>query len=184
MTHHQNFFVKNISNIFDCNVLLNQIKDMQGSRRSYDAQYFNVSCKDLSIIFDLWKRSNYFSEDIEWYNYYSGKDFDSIFSDIFSNEFNASPLKVWVSKIMPGKCFPRHWDVDEIEYNINDDQFLRYQLFLSEYKFGHVFILENNIITNQQSGDVWKWRNHRIWHGGVNLGFEPKYIFNYLGIKK
>lgn len=178
------FYVGNISDKIDCDTLLSTVKDFEGDKRTFDLNFFNLDDPKFGQIGDLWKRAKYENTSIEWFNYYSGKDFPEDYAIQFGNIFNADPVKVWISRIMPGKCFPRHWDADYEEINYEGKQLVRYQLFLRDYQFGHIFILEDTPIIDQKQGDVWQWRNHLVWHGGANIGFENKYIFNFLGEKR
>jgi hypothetical protein len=171
----------NISDKFDCDELLSIVKDQPGDCRTFDPSFFDLNDKKFGSIGDLWNRAKYENSSIEWFNYYSEKDFPEQFSKDFGDLFNADPIKVWISRINPGKCFPRHWDADYKEDQYTGKELVRYQMFLKDYEFGHIFILEDIPILDQKKGNVWKWRNHLVWHGGANIGFEPKFIFNFLG---
>lgn len=177
-------YITNASNKIDCNQLLKDISYLPGDRRIIDPNFFNMNDSKFENIGDLWNRAGYDTNSIEWFNYYSGVDFITDYSIKFGNLFNADPIKVWISKILPGKCFPRHWDADYKEDQYHGKQLVRYQMFLKDYEFGHVFILEDTPIVGYKMGDVWNWRNHLVWHGGANIGFTPKYIFNFLGSTK
>lgn len=176
-----NEFVRNISDVFPCDDLYNAIKDVEGDLRTFDPKYFNLELKKFAEISNNWKNAGYDDFSIQWYNFYSGKHFDSAFTDQFSQLMGAKPIKVWISKIMPGHCFPYHNDADEDESIYEGKNLVRYSLYIQDYKFGQIFILEDTPILGHKKGDVWRWRNHTVWHGGGNLGFDPKFIFNYLG---
>lgn len=177
-------YINNVSDKINCNLLLDTVNQSLGDRRTIDQALFDLTNPKFNSIMDLWKRAGYQSNSIEWFNYYSGTHFPEQYAIDFGNLFNSNPIKVWISKIYPGRCFPRHWDADYNEDQYTGKQLVRYQMFLEDYKFGHVFILENTPIVAHNQGDVWKWRNHLVWHGGANIGFKPKYIFNYLGSEK
>jgi hypothetical protein len=177
-------YIDNISDRLDCNLLLETISSTSGDRRTFDPNFFDIADPKFGTIGDLWNRAGYDVNSIEWFNYYSGKDFPEQYSLDFGNLFNADPIKVWISKIRPGRCFPRHWDADYKEDQYKGKQLVRYQMFLKDYEFGHIFILEDTPILAHKQGDVWRWRNHLVWHGGANIGFKPKYIFNFLGAQR
>lgn len=174
-------YITSVADRIDCDQLLDTVYHLDGHRRTFDKSFFDISDSKFGNIGNLWERANYNTNSIEWFNYYSGSDFPEQYSIDFGNLFNADPVKVWISKINPGKCFPIHWDADYNEEQYSGKTLVRYQMFLKDYEFGHIFILEDVPILGYGKGDVWKWRNHTVWHGGVNIGFKPKYIFNFLG---
>jgi hypothetical protein len=49
---------------------------------------------------------------------------------------------------------------------------------MSKPQFGHIFIVENNCLYNQEQGATYKWSGRKLWHAGTNCGLVPKYIFN------
>lgn len=174
-------YIGNIADKIDCDSLLAIVSNAEGDKREFDPKFFDLSDSRFKQITDLWERSGYTKGSIEWFNYYSGKDFPEEYTNQFSDIVNADPIKVWISRIRPGRCFPRHWDADYKEDEYKGKDLVRYQLFLRDYVFGQVFILEDTPIIGQKKGDLWRWRNHLVWHGGSNIGFENKFIFNFLG---
>ena len=177
-------YMGNFADKFDCDILLSIAKNNEGDKRTFDPEFFDINDPKFGQIGDLWNRAGYENDSIEWFNYYSGKDFSENYANQFGDLFNADPIKVWISRIRPGRCFPRHWDADYKEDQYQGKDLVRYQMFLKDYEFGHIFILEDTPILAQKKGDVWKWRNHLVWHGGANIGFENKFIFNFLGASR
>jgi len=176
------FYQKNIANLIDTKGLLRTIKSAEGDRRSYDPEFFNLAVEGFKEVSDNWANAKYDPSSIEWFNYYSGVHFSNGFTKEFASMFNAEPIKVWVSEIRPGKCFPYHWDVDTDTSKYVEGKMVRYHMHLDDYKFGHFFVLENEYLSGYKAGDVYRWSDYRVWHGGGNIGETPKYIFNFLGI--
>lgn len=173
----------NVSDIVDTKTLLETVKQATGDHRTFDESFFDLDYAGFKEVSDNWTKAGYDESSIEWFNYYSGVHFDESYTSKFAEAVNATPVKVWVSEIKPGKCFPYHWDVDKDTSRYVEGKMVRYHMYLDEYKFGHFFILENDYLSGHAAGDTFKWRDYRVWHAGGNIGAEPKYIFNFLGIQ-
>jgi hypothetical protein len=173
--------MKNIATEIDLSTLSKEISQSSGDRRTWDPKFFNLDQTQFKEISDKWESAGYKSSSIEWYNYYSGIDFDEKFTLDFADIVNAIPVKVWVSEIRPGKCFPIHWDVDDDTSQYQEGKMVRYSLYFEDYSFGHFFILENEYIFNYKAGDLYKWTDYRSWHAGGNIGTKSKFTFNFLG---
>jgi hypothetical protein len=48
-------------------------------------------------------------------------------------------------------------------------------MFLEDWKPGHVFIWEDQYISNYKAGDLYKWYDPMMYHGVVNIGHETRY---------
>lgn len=175
-------YIGNYKDHFDLDSLANTVKSTAGDRRVFDGSYFDMSTAGFSDVMDNWAKANYSLKSIEWFNYYSGVHFPQEISDRFGSLVNATPVKVWISNIRPGKCFPYHWDVDINTEKYVDGKMVRYQMFIEDYQLGHFFVMDDMTLTGYKQGDVYMWNDYREWHAGGNIGFTPKYIFNFLGI--
>jgi hypothetical protein len=80
----------------------------------------------------------------------------------------------WISKIRPGRCFPMH--VDTIKTSMINPQ--RYWVAMEDYKWGHIFIVGNEILRDYKKGDVFLFDN--IEHGAANVGLEIKFSLQIL----
>jgi hypothetical protein len=104
---------------------------------------------------------------IEWEMFYQEHLTDNF--DSHNLEFCLNKKhKWWIAKIMPGKCFPMHRD----SFDLSDGKISRYWMALDDHKFGHVFILEDQILQDYKKGDVFKFSDEL--HGAANVGTEPK----------
>jgi hypothetical protein len=130
----------------------------------------------------LYVNSNYIMSSAEWINYYPGVDYDKLVDEEFG-KFIGKPkyARAWISRINPGKTAPWHWDLDDQEEEfLKNGNLIRYTSRINPPGVGQVTIIGNNALYNGPAGDVYKWPDHRIWHGSVNAGLTPKYQYNYL----
>jgi hypothetical protein len=179
-------FYKNMSDIIDCDSILQQVRSSQGDFRTMEETLFKSENKEAMDLFQSWIDAGYDKDSVQWWNYYCGKHFDKSLINGLCKHFKVIPKKVWVSKIEPGQCFPLHWDIDEDVNRYYEDKkdptFLRLQIHLDDYKFGHVFIIEDTPTIDHKKGDCYIWRDYKAWHGGANIGFEDKFQLNFLGV--
>lgn len=145
------------------------IKDLTGS-------YYDL--------IDIWKAAGYRIEDIEWYDYYPGQHFDISVRDKFAELVQAKPLRVFISEIHPGKYVPYHWDIEDCEKEWRElGELVRYVCFIQDQKPGHIFTLDEHCFYNEAKHNVYRWNTRKDWHAGANCGFEPYYLFHFLGYK-
>jgi hypothetical protein len=45
-----------------------------------------------------------------------------------------------------------------------------------DYKPGHIFMYENQVITNYKAGDVWEYTDSGALHGAANIGHTPRIV--------
>jgi hypothetical protein len=180
-------YLGNIQHIFDCDLLIEQIKDRQGEihRSNIDLPPDNLNYEKHLELKNLATAAGYDNNGaMEFHHYKPGVDFDDAFVDIFSNFVQAKPLVTFVSRINPGKCVPWHWDIDQFEEeNTKKGELVRCHLHLSKPYPGHVFLLEDHAFYNVDQGSVYQWHNGKSWHAGMNCGFVPKYLFSFRGYK-
>jgi hypothetical protein len=134
-------------------------------------------------VIKIWQDAKYNLSLIEWYDYYPGKHFDIEVQNKFSDLVNADPRRVFVSELWPGRCVPKHWDVEDQEKEwLAEGELKRWVVFIDKPQFGHVFLFDNQdafyYIPQHQ---VWEWDHYRNWHAGTNCGSEPYYLFHFLG---
>jgi hypothetical protein len=93
-----------------------------------------------------------------------------------------SYINAWVSRVKPGDVAPWHWDItDDEDTLMYDKKIRRFHCHISPPKPGHVLIVEDTCLYNQQQGAVWEWPSRTSWHAGCNAGLEPKYLLNIWG---
>jgi hypothetical protein len=88
----------------------------------------------------------------------------------------------WISMVKPGDVAPWHWDITDDEKTLNETkEFDRYHCHMSPPSDGHVLIVDQHCLYNQEQGNVYKWPSRKSWHAGANCGLVPKYTFNVWG---
>jgi len=150
-----------------------------------EAEAENELLSSYRGIIDTWQAANYTLSDIEWYDYYPGEHFPIEVQEAFGKLVNASPLRVFVSQVDPGRNVPYHWDVEdnEQEWLSQYGNLVRYVCFIDKPQFGHVLILEDECFYNVAQHEVYEWNNYRSFHAGTNCGSTPYYLFHFLGYK-
>jgi hypothetical protein len=126
---------------------------------------------------DEWLNAGYSIDpgsSIEWEMFYQ-HDFDEIL------DFSKSPLfkdkKIsawWIPKIRPGKCFPAHRDSFEKSHK----NITRWWIALNDHEWGHVFMIEDQLIKNYKKGDIFEFNDHI--HGAMNVGTTVKMTLQVL----
>jgi hypothetical protein len=172
-------FVGNTKDLIDWNMLIESVKDKEGCilpKLIWPNPHFDEMKK-------LYLDSNYILESAEWINYYPGIDYDEKINDLFGSFVGCQKCaRAWISRINPGKTAPWHWDLDDEESKyLKEGKLLRFVCKMNKDNIGQVTIIGNQVLYNVFPGDVYRWPDHRMWHGSVNCGLTPKYQFNYLG---
>lgn len=125
--------------------------------------------------------SNYPRESIEWLNLYPGKDFSEVYVQQFAKQHNLTLCRSWISIVHPGKTAPWHWDWDSNLYEYEQlGELVRYSVSLGD-SIGHVLMIEKESYSHLPIGSEILWPTYKAWHGAANFGFEPHYLFHFLG---
>lgn len=134
-------------------------------------------------IHDLWNQAKYNQNSMQWINYYPGQDFDSSLVDDVQFYLRLTGVhRAWISRVDPGNYAPWHWDVDDNEEEyLKKGEIKRYSITLCQPTMGHIFIIGEDYLYNSPEGSIFKWKNHREWHTGINAGLTPKFTFHILG---
>jgi hypothetical protein len=107
-----------------------------------------------------------------------------VFYDLLDN-FNIKKPVVAVNKLSPGKILPYHKDkfvAYKKRNNVSDEeQIVRYIVFLHDSKAGHQLWIEDNICVGPV-GSFFGWDKDTI-HMAANLGWEDRYILQITGVK-
>jgi hypothetical protein len=119
-----------------------------------------------------------------WDMFFPDKHFDKTIVTKFANFVNADPIDCWISRIHPGNMTPWHWDCNDKEDEYMKLNISRFTCHISKPQPGHAVMIADKCLYFQDQGNTWKWPARTSWHGGVNCGFSPKYLFNFSGIPK
>lgn len=186
-------FIANTNNTIDWNEIVNICTNatngdhntvtsvVDRSEAGSDSELLNR----YRTLINNWVTAGYNLEEIEWYDYYPGVHFDISIQDIIATLVNATPKRVFVSEVYPGKFVPWHWDIEDKEDEwLTEGNLVRYVVFMQAPQLGHMLPLDNQCFYNMPQGDIWQWDDYKNWHAGVNLGTTPHYLFHFLGIAK
>lgn len=83
--------------------------------------------------------------------------------------WTSNKIHWWFTKMMPGQFMPVHTDP-----HAHDQPCNRYWMPLQDYEFGHVFLYNNQMISDYKKGDVYMFDNERDMHGAANIGHTPR----------
>ena len=96
-------------------------------------------------------------------------------NDLFKNYKIKTP---GFHRLRPGMILPLHKDPYTMFrkiYNIDlPDNIVRYIIFLEQSKKGHMLQIEDEVITNYDSGDCFFWKGETE-HAAFNLGTEDRF---------
>lgn len=167
----------------DWNELIKELETRSGVDLCYDSSHWKNS-NDIKYqqIKKTWDDCNFNKQSVKWTNYYPDKDFSQSITDSVAKYLRVNIHRSWISRIDPGFCAPWHWDVDD-----NEERYLklgipkRYSILIGPPTLGHIFLLGNDYIYNVPQGSIFKWKNYKEWHSGVNVGMKPKWMFHLLG---
>lgn len=84
---------------------------------------------------------------------------------------------MWLfNKVMPGDVIPMHVDQDMHE----GVTVTRYWMALQDYEDGHGFIVDGELITDYKKGDLFKFKDPAALHGSFNIGWTPRFTYNWV----
>jgi len=102
----------------------------------------------------------------------------------FLNKFNLKNFAWAFYKLPPGRWVPPHTDHFKNYssfYKVRDkSKIKRIHLFLEDWKPGHLFVLENELVLNWKAGEYHMW-GHEAEHWGGNFGVEDRYTIQLTG---
>ena len=114
-------------------------------------------------------------------NYEPKRDYDVSVTEQMEQVLGLTHVESWISRIAPGSMAPYHWDFDNPQIATLSKTPRRVSVHISEFSFGHVFIVEDRICYNFKLGDMIEFPSIRSWHAGANLGLVPKYMYHFIG---
>ena len=53
--------------------------------------------------------------------------------------------------------------------------FVRYTMFLQDWEPGHIFVWDDQYISNYKAGDMYEWSDPMTVHGPANIGYNTRY---------
>ena len=144
---------------------------------------------DIGTIAKQWKDAGYVlladGGSAGWDMFFPESNFSDEVVKKFSDYVGIHAESARISRIHPGNCAPWHWDANDNEEQYSKmPEMIRFSCNISKPENGHIFIVEDFCLYNQEQGNVWQWPSRKSWHAGSNCGLVPKYLFNIFGTKK
>ena len=178
-------FLGNTSSLIDWDNVILQLENLEPA---YVGPRHSVSDNIIGIqeMIELWDKAGHkLIKDggtSGWDMFFPDKHFDKNLINIFSDFLNADSMSCWISRVNPGNMTPWHWDCNDHEdYFRTLPNMIRVSCHISKPAFGHVSMIEDHCLYFQEQGNTWLWPDRTNWHGGINCGFTPKYLFNFFG---
>lgn len=171
----------NCANQIDWLSIVTDLTPKKGKEILFDQSAY-TAVPGYQELFSKWNSANFNAAAAKWINYYPDTDFSNSVTDKFSEIVGVTHIRSWISRIDPGCCTPWHWDVDD-----NEEEYLklgklrRFICHIGEPDFGHVLLVEKECHYFKANGDIYEWDNYRAWHGGMNCGTTPKFLYSFLG---
>jgi hypothetical protein len=175
-------FIGNSLNAINWNTLIDNLKTQPGRLRGFISDDIIKNGSKKEEIKSMWFDASYDNNKCAgWFNHAIPVDVKQQFAEFV----NVDPIGGWITSVPPGYVVPWHYDIDNDQqeyYKIGIPT--RFTCHISRPAFGHVFILGHHAFTDIPQGNVYEWTDWQEWHGGLNMGIETKYLFNFLGYKK
>lgn len=103
---------------------------------------------------------------VNWWVY----EYKDILVDIYP-PWTKGKIHWWFTKLMPGQFMPMHTDPHTHNHSCK-----RYWIPIYDYHPGHIFVYNNEMITNYRAGDVYEYINSTDSHGAANIGHIPRIV--------
>ena len=183
-------FIGNSNQKMNWTVLVDHLRSIMPRDRGNDQEDdIHIGNPKVEKLIKVWERAGYVKGDSSamWIDFLPDEHFDNEWVIKFADWLGYEAAGSWVSAVPPGYIVPWHPD-----YKMPDKEaewlargtIDHFTCYICEPKFGQVSIIEGDAIYNAALGDVYKWDNWQDWHGGMNMGLETKYMFNFFGWKK
>jgi hypothetical protein len=168
--------VGNTSELIDWPIILNKLRTLNGN----ELPEFNKVNIHYQKMLELFNSSKTNRSNMQWINFYPNVHYDQHIDNKICNFLgHTNWARAWISEVRPGKIVPWHYDFDDNEKQfLSTGKLVRYSIKLTD-QIGHVAIVGNNVLSGE-IGDVFKWNDHRDWHGSLNCSSVSKFQYNFL----
>lgn len=175
-------YIGNSTSAIDWNALLEQLSHVAGRGRGSDQPDDIHHNPKVQALQKQWEEAGYKDDQaVGWLDY----DVPQDIADKFADFLGVTAIGAWITCVPPGYVVPWHYDInDNEEAMLAKGEVLRYTCHISKPKFGQVLVLEDHAFHMEEQGNVYQWDNWQDWHGGMNMGLEPKFLFNFMGYAK
>jgi hypothetical protein len=175
-------FIGNSSEAIDWKTVLVELKKQTGHFRGSDQKDDIHQNPKVAELRNVWIEAGYEgNKSVGWLDYRISEEIVNKFAEWLG----VTPIGGWVTSVPPGYCVPWHPDyTDNEEELLGRGQVLRFHCHIDEPKWGQIFIVESKVHHMEPQGNTYEWRDWQDWHGGMNMGLEPKFLFNFMGYVK
>jgi hypothetical protein len=175
-------FIGNSCEAIDWASIVAELKTQQGRFRGSDQEddiHHNPKVAELAKIWDDAGYTN--DRSVGWLDYNISKETINKFAEWL----NVNPIAGWVTSVPPGYVVPWHVDYSDKEEQLEaGGEVLRYTCHICEPSWGQVLVLEDRAFHMEAQGNTYQWTNWQDWHGGMNMGLTPKFLFNFMAYAK
>ena len=151
---------------------------------SYKTMFEKSNDPETLEIMQKWFDCNYNLDSAKWVNYQGIQDYSNDITERFAKWVDIQPLKSWVTRVDPGCTAPCHPDIEkDLKPYLSNGKIIRYTCHMCDDGIGSAFFLEDHFFYNQPNGNTYRWDNWLLWHGGVNAGTKPHWLFSFWGLE-
>ena len=118
--------------------------------------------------YDIARKAGYKDSDTYFWMF----DKNNLPFDLPTPPFITGKYHWWITKMLPGNFMPMHVD-PHTQYENNSN---RYWMPLQDWEPGHIFMYENQVITDYLAGDVYVYNDPTALHGAANIGHVPRLV--------
>lgn len=142
---------------------VNEILSKDGQARPRD---WPASCAVESAEYKKAIDAGYDLNAVHWWVY----EKQDVSFDIVPPWFEG-PYHWWITKLMPGQFMPMHTDP-----HTHNQPCRRYWVPMQDYQPGHVFVLNDEMVTHYKKGDIYTYDHEHDMHGAANIGHVPRIV--------
>lgn len=177
--------MKTVEFVGNCGHLINWVDVINSLPEDGDKSYYKPEewkkKDEYSTMNKLWSDAGVSEGVVLVDNFSPGEHYDNKVTKLVEKYLGLEEIESWISKIKPGFCVPYHWDFDPKLEDITGRPMQRFSGHISEHKFGHVFVVDDQVLYGGEPGDLYKFPETTSWHAGGNLGLVTKYMYHFIG---
>lgn len=145
-------------------------------------EYLTHIRTEADTVMGNWLSAGYKYKNIFWENFRTGNELSESLATEFAKIVNAVPLRVFITRIVPGVTAPWHYDVlpDYSEYG----EVVRYICFIHKAIPGQIIAFKDVTFYNEDIGNIYKWDDTKQWHAAANASLQPYSLFHFEGYKR
>ncbi len=142
---------------------IDEILNKEGQARPRDWSAINLT---ESAEYKRARESGYDLTAVHWWVYEKQDVSFDIIPPFVSRDYHW-----WITKLLPGQYMPMHTDP-----HTHDQPCKRYWCPLQDYQPGHIFVINDEMVTKYKRGDIWEYNTEHDLHGAANIGHMPRIV--------